>query len=79
MVMKREKIIIDEPPQEVQKNDTPMIMTIGPQLTMICTSALTLYSYVNNYLEGKADKSRFIISVTTIVVGTVDVVFVLIL
>ena len=65
-VMKREKIVIDEPPQEVQKNDAPMIMTIGPQLTMICTSALTLYSYVNNYLEGKADKSRFIISVTTI-------------
>lgn len=70
-VTKEEKVVIDEPPPEIVQNETSMILTIGPQLTMVCTSALTMFSYVTNFLEGNADPTRFTISMATIVITIV--------
>ena len=67
-IVKEEIVKIDEPPAPIKPNDMPIILTIGPQLTMVCTSAITLFSYVTNYLEGTASTIRFVISLSTIVI-----------
>ena len=65
-VMEEEQVLIDEPPEPVVLNDTPMILTVGPRLTMLCTSVISLINYTTSYLEGTATKSSFITSVITI-------------
>lgn len=65
-VIEEENVIIDEPPEPIQENDMPAILTIGPQLTMVSTSVLSLVTYIHSYLEGQATKTRFIISICTI-------------
>lgn len=66
--MEDEKVFIDEPPDPITPSETPVILTLGPRLTMLCTSVISLVSYINSYLEGTATKSRFIMSLATILV-----------
>lgn len=63
-----ESVIIDSPPAPIVPNDTPVILTLGPRLTMLCTSIVSLVSYINSYIEGTATKSRFIMSLVTVAV-----------
>lgn len=59
-------IKVDEPPAPPEDNEMPTILTVGPQLTMVATSAVTLISYVNSYLEGTTTTFRFALSAGTI-------------
>lgn len=73
-VMDEEEVKIEEPPTPEQENDTSIILTVGPQLTMMATSVITLFNYITTYLEGGTTLSRFITSATTIAItmtGTV--------
>lgn len=65
-VLEEEIVKIDEPPEPVAENDMPMILTLGPRLTMLCTSVVSLINYITAYLNGTATKSRFIMSCVTI-------------
>ena len=66
-VIKKEKFNIDEPPEPIQEDDMPVILTIGPQLTMVGTSVLSMVSFLGSYLDGSANKSRFIVTIGTMV------------
>ena len=70
-VMDEEEVKIDEPPAPQTGNDTPMILTVGPQLTMMATSVITLITYVTSYLDGNTSLSRFITSALTITITLV--------
>ena len=57
---------VDEPPAPPEENDMPTLLTVGPQLTMVATSSITLVNYLNSYLDGSTTFSRFIFSMSTI-------------
>ncbi len=67
-VIEEESVVIDTPPDPITPNDTPVILSLGPRLTMLCTSIISLISYINSYLDGTATKSRFIMSLATVLV-----------
>lgn len=72
-VLEPSQVIIDPPPPEVKKDETPIILTIGPQLTMLSTSGFMVYNYISSYMSGQATKESFIISISTVgimMVGT---------
>lgn len=74
-VIEEEEVDVDEPPQPIQENDMPIILTIGPQLTMVTTSVLSMINFLNSYMEGNASKTRFIITMSTMTVTIVGALF----
>ncbi len=48
------EIKIDPPPTKEEKEDSSLLLTIGPMLTMSMTSMVTGYTAINNVLAGKA-------------------------
>ena len=67
-VINEKTIDIDEPPQPIKEDDTPIILTIGPQMTMICTSVLSMISFLGAYMQGGANKLRFFVSIGTVAI-----------
>lgn len=65
-VLELEEVVIDEPPMREPENDTPLIITMGPRLTMLCTSIISLVNYINSYINGTATKERLIFAIATI-------------
>ena len=65
-VLEEEVVVIDEPPGPMPENDMPLLLTLGPRLTMLCTAIVSLINYVNSYIDGTATKSRFIMSMVTV-------------
>lgn len=64
--MNIEKIDISEPPSPEKKNDTSLLLTIGPQVTMLSTSAITLFNYLDGYMQGTTTQKKFILSMVTV-------------
>ena len=48
-VIEREEMVIDQPPGKEREDDTPAILTIGPQLTMGMSSMLSLMNTFQQY------------------------------
>ena len=73
LVVEEETVIIDEPPKPENPNTTPLILTIGPQMTMICTSGISIASTINTYLNRNAEQNqlRLILSISTMLVTMV--------
>lgn len=67
-IIEEESVDIDEPPEPILENDIPVILTVGPQLTMVSTSILSMISFLGSYMSGTASTFRFIISMGTMVV-----------
>lgn len=65
-IVKEATIIVDEPPEPTPEDETPFILVIGPQLTMISTSVLTMISYLGYYVTGEGSNYRLIISLVTV-------------
>lgn len=55
-----EKVIIDLPPEVEKNKELPAILTIGPQLTMLSVSLLSVSNTVVEYIEGTIDASKLI-------------------
>lgn len=70
-LIEEETIKVDEPPAAPEENDTPIILTIGPQLTLLATSSLTLVNYLTMFLDGTTTFSRFLFSAGTICITIV--------
>lgn len=66
-VLEEDHVDIDEPPEreDAEKNEIPAIVTVGPQLTMVATSVLSLLNFLSLYMAGQATLLRFIMSLTT--------------
>lgn len=47
-----ENVVIDEPPEKKQEDDTPLLFTIGPMMTMSLTSMITVWQTINNIAGG---------------------------
>lgn len=47
-------LVIDAPPARVEKNDNPVLLTIGPMITMSMTSMVSGYSAVSGVLSGNS-------------------------
>lgn len=59
------EVLIDEPPKPETPSDVPLMLTIGPQLTMVCTSILSLMNFLQSFLTGSTNITRFIITLAT--------------
>lgn len=64
-IVEEEEVDFDEPPKPIQENDMPIILTIGPQLTMVTTSILSMVSFLSSYTSGSITSSRFYLSIGT--------------
>lgn len=62
-----EEIEIDLPPTVEKVEETPVILTIGPQLTMMSMSLLSVLDVVISFIEGTVDTMRFVTSMGTVV------------
>lgn len=72
-IVEEATVDIDEPPAPIKQEELPMILTIGPQITMLSISVLSMFNYLSSYSNGNGSKSRFIISIATIgatIIGT---------
>ena len=49
-----EVINVDSPPAKMEEDDTPIIYTIGPMLTMTMTSAVSVSTSIINITQGKS-------------------------
>ena len=75
-----EEVRIDEPPPEEQREETPILLTLGPQLTMMVMSIFSALDTIIGYAEGEVDGMRFFTSMITVfalVSGTVMWPFIL--
>lgn len=72
-VIEEENVIIDEPPTPENPETTPLILTIGPQMTMICTSGISIASTINTFMSGQGyqNKTRLILSISTMCITMV--------
>ena len=61
-------ISIENYPTEEKREEMPLIMTIGPQLTMMSMSVFSLTGGIVDYIEGEADALRFATSIGTFAV-----------
>ncbi len=73
-IIKEETVNIDEPPQPTPENDMPIILTVGPQLTMVCSSVISMISFLGSYMQGGATPFRFILSMGTMLVTIVGAI-----
>lgn len=67
-IIEEETVDIDEPPEPIQENDMPVLLTVGPQLTMVSTSVLSMVSFLGSYLSGSTTTFRFFLSMGTMVI-----------
>lgn len=67
-IIQEEIIDIDEPPAPLENDDTPVILTVGPQLTMLSTSVISLITFLQTWLTGGTSTLRFITSMITTIV-----------
>lgn len=61
-IIEEAKVDIDEPPEPIQENDTPILLIIGPQLTMVSTSIFSMVSFLSSFMEGNSTPLRFALS-----------------
>ena len=55
--IKEEQLRIDNPPGKVEPDDTPVLYTVGPMITMTMTSAVSVATSISNLANGKAFSS----------------------
>ena len=67
-IIEEETVNIDEPPEPIQENDMPILLTIGPQLTMVSTSVISMVSFLGSFMEGNTTPFRFFLSMGTMLV-----------
>lgn len=61
-------IMITPPPQKQQQQTPPAILTVGPQMTMMLSSALSIFTTLNNVASGKATMASVLPGVLVAVV-----------
>ncbi len=73
--MEEEEVKIDEPPRKEEDDNMPVLLTLGPQMTMLCTSAVSVINTVDTYMEGGVPQKRFILSLITAGVAALSALF----
>lgn len=65
-VVEEKEIKLDAPPAKEEGDDMPAILTIGPQITMVSASCISLINVVINYANGQGELTQFLISISTV-------------
>ncbi len=52
--IKEEELKIDNPPGKLEQDETPLLYTLGPMVTMTMTSAISVSTSVSNLMNGTA-------------------------
>ena len=58
--IKEEQLKIDSPPGKVEQDDTPVLYTIGPMITMTMTSAVSVSTSITNLMNGNSSRTSAI-------------------
>lgn len=66
-VIEKERVVIDTPPEREETSTDPAILQVGPRLTMVITSAYTLFNTLQSYMLGETTFERCIPSILAIV------------
>lgn len=66
-IYQKREIVITPPPEEQQQQIMPTILTVGPQMTMMLTSSLNLFSSFSNLANGNATVMSIMPSIVTAV------------
>ena len=61
-VIEKEKVTIDDPPAEEDKNDQPLILVIGPTLSMASMSFVSIFNTIQSAKTGRTGTTQFILS-----------------
>ncbi len=62
-------IKIDEPPSPMNTAELPLIVTLGPQLTMAAASAISIIAMMTSISSGTDGNLRMILSIVTMVIS----------
>ena len=62
-IIETKKITLSDPPREEQDNDLPLILTVGPMLTMGLISVVMIYSSLSNVMSGQSTMNQAIPSI----------------
>ncbi len=65
-VVDNKDISLEAPPTKEDYDDLPAILTMGPQITMLFTSGISLTNVIINYAEGVGETKQFVISIATV-------------
>lgn len=63
-----DEVKVDPPPGEEHREETPLILTLGPQLTMMVMSVYSSMETVMDFAAGVVDTPRFVASLITVLV-----------
>ncbi len=66
------EVKVNEPPLPEGKDDMPLALVMGPQLTMLCTSGLSMVSVIDSYASGSTSGKRFVISIATTLITMIS-------
>ena len=61
-VIEKEKVTIDEPPSEEDKNEQPLILVIGPTLSMASMSFVSIFNTIQGAKTGRSSKTELVLS-----------------
>ena len=70
--MAEEEVNIQEPPAPEQQEDTPLILSVGPQLTMLCTSSISIINTVDTFMNGGTSEKKFYLALATALVTLIS-------
>lgn len=64
-ILETDQVDFDEPPGKIDENDElPAIVVVGPQITMVMTSVLSMFSFMTIYSSGKNQLLRLILTLS---------------
>ena len=61
-VIEKEKVTIDGPPSEEDKNEQPLILVIGPTLSMASMSFVSIFNTIQGAKTGRSSKTELVLS-----------------
>ena len=73
-IIEEEQVEIVEPPAKETDAEQSMILIVGPQLTMVFTSVMSMTNYLYNYQNGTGDQRRLITTLITTGVTTLGAI-----
>lgn len=73
-VIEREKVKIDAPPQAQDKEDMPLILTLGSSMSMGVIMLVSMYSAIDRSMSGESSSKQTVLTVITALVMMIAII-----
>lgn len=73
-IIEREKVKIDEPPQAQDKEEMPLILTLGSSMSMGVIMLISMYSAIERSMSGQASTSQTVTTIITALVMLIAII-----